>query len=482
MVLWYMLMLAVTLAGFSIFLYHNFGQDLHEDVDDLLRSKADGVANAIDTYWETEKLEAEREGATEEVFNKINNINFTKIVKHCIEEKSSDPKLINVVIEIFDVNGTRIASSRHISNVIIFSKNMFDSALKGNDCFGNFNLEIAPKGSLSLRAFALPVIENSRVAYVVQVATPVNSVYSALSILKLLLFFLLPLTVVVTGIGGAFLARLTLEPVDSIIKTIHQITAENMQLRIKLPDTKDEIRRLAETFNDMLERLDNAFTSHRQFMQDVSHELKTPLTILKGELEVTLKRIRSQEEYESVLMSSLDEINKISRIIENLLVLSRFDNREIALNIKPLNLTNLIQSIISDIKVLADQKNIQIGFIPGAATVLKADENQIRRLVLNILDNAIKYTPDKGRIDVAIVSGPDKLKIVITDNGIGIPEADLSRIFDRFYRVDKSRSSLGFGLGLSIAKSIAQVHKGTIEASSKLGQGTTFTITLPAAV
>lgn len=185
------------------------------------------------------------------------------------------------------------------------------------------------------------------------------------------------------------------------------------------------------------------------------------------------------QEYESALHSSLEEINKINRLVENLLILARFDNKEIPLETKSLNLNILIERVVDDIKVLAEQKNIEINFSAQERIVLEADGNQVRQLFLNLLDNAIKYTPKDGKVILSLKKEDNFVKIQISDTGIGIAENELPFIFDRFYRVDKARSSLGFGLGLSIAKSIVETHKGRIEVRSQPGQGTTFTIFLP---
>jgi heavy metal sensor kinase len=252
-----------------------------------------------------------------------------------------------------------------------------------------------------------------------------------------------------------------------------------LKLRINIPETKDEIKKLADTFNEMLYRLEQAFSSQKQFIQDVSHELRTPLTILKGELEVTLNKIRSPQEYESVLLSSLEEIDRISRVVENLLLLAKFDAKQIQLKLAPAELNCTVEEALNDIKTLARQKNIRMDFRADEKIVLMMDQNQMRRLLLNLLDNAVKYTPENGRVNATLSKKNNHALIRISDTGVGIRQDELPRIFDRFYRADKSRNTCGFGLGLSIVKSIVQTHRGTIHAESKLGEGTTFTVSLP---
>ena len=470
-----MLILAVTFFIFSLLLYHNFRQSLYENIDDLLRTRAEGVAASVDTYWETEKLDIAKDPGSVKVFSKINNINFGKIAQLWVNEKSHDPTLVNIIVQIVDINGRTIASSKNLPEF----KNIFVVVTKGQSQYEDINIPLPDDKFMALRSFILPVKENDKVAYIVQVASPVTEITASLNRLKTLLFVLLPLMVFLTGIAGSFLARQTLGPVDSMIATIHQITAENLKQKIAIPRSNDEIQRLAETFNLMLQRLETYFATQQQFIQDLSHEFKTPLTILKGELEVTLKRLRAPAEYEQVLASSLEEINKLSRIIEDLLVLARFDNQEIRLEKKALDLGSLLRQTIGEIKILAEQKSVSIEYEAPGKITLQADAVQLKRVLLNLLDNAIKYTPAKGQIRIHQEAQGQRVLVKISDNGPGIPAAELAHIFDRFYRADKSRSKIGFGLGLSIAKSIIEAHQGTISAHSQEGQGTTFVIDLP---
>lgn len=474
-----MLVLALTLAVFSIVLYRNFSQKLYGDIDDILQSRVEGIVDSIDTYWDAERLEATTEGIKKDVFSKINNINFTKIAQRWVEEKSEDPELLNIIVQIFDVKGGLIASSKNMPNISIFTKKALTSELQRKKRFDTVPVELSPDNTITLRVITVPVVENKKVAYIVQVANSLRSVHLALRNLKIILFLLLPMTVFLTGIIGAFLAKIALNPVDKMINTIHQITADNLKLKVNIPDTKDEIKRLADTFNEMIERLEHAFSSQRQFIEDFAHELKTPLSVLNGELEVALKKIRSTEEYESILQSNLEEVNRINKIVEDLLMLARFDSSAIMLEKRPLNVGLLVKAIVDDIRVLAAQKNISIDFMAHDTMTIYGDEKQMKRLFINLLDNAIKYTPDNGKVIICVEQADYYAKIAIADTGIGIPDSEIYHVFDRFHRMDKSRSEPGFGLGLSIAKSIVEAHKGKIEVKSKLNQGTTFAIFLP---
>ena len=480
-ILWYMLVLALTLLFFSLLLYQNYSRSLYKNLDQLLNSKAGGVVNSIDTYWEAEKLGALELSQTfirPGVFSKINNINFAKIATHCIEERSGDPALMNIMVRIFDAKGKLIVSSKNTANVGLLPVEALQDVLNGNSRFDNATVDLSGGKPLPLRVYTTPVIEDGRVAYIVQIASSLVLLYAALNRLQVILFLLLPLTVFLTGMVGAFLAKVTLNPVEEMIRTIRQIKADNLKLRISIPDTKDEIRRLADTFNDILGELDRAFSMQQQFIQDVSHDLRTPLTILKGEIEVALKKARSPKEYESVLSSSLEEINKINKVIENLLILARFDSKKLPLEIKEVDLNTKMQNVVKDMEVLAEQKNIHMNIFEEEKITLEGDENQLRQLFSNLLDNAIKYTDAGGKVSVNLSRQNGFAKIQVSDTGIGIPDKELPFIFDRFYRVDKARGGCGFGLGLSIAKTIAEVHGGTIEVESEPDRGAVFTVFL----
>lgn len=471
-----MFILSLALLIFGTVLYHNIHEKMSNDTDDILRSRAKGIEQSIETYWEAERMVI-AEGDLKVHFTKENNINFIRIARRWVGEKINDPDLINIIVRIYDAHGSPIAISKNIPTDHLNSR-IFVEVKKGVDHFENAFIEVDEIPTL-FRVITTPVIENKRLSYIVQVASPSSQLNKLLQNLQFSLLFLLPLTVILTGLSGVFLVQLTLKPVDQMIDTIHQITAENLKLRLKIPGTKDEIESLARTFNQMIARLDESFTTQRQFMEDISHELKTPLAVLKGELEVTLKKIRSTQEYETILHSSLEEVNHLAGMVENLLTLARFDAKTTTLQAIPLDLGALIKDSVEAIQVLAVQKNIKVQLNGAHSVEVFADKNQLKRLFINILDNAVKYTHPGGKISIDIRRQKESADIDISDTGIGIPESELPFIFDRFYRVDKSRSSVGFGLGLSIAQSIVTAHGGKIQARPNTPQGTIFTISLP---
>jgi heavy metal sensor kinase len=480
-ILWYMLVLTLTLSVFSVFAYQNFKVNLYRDTDHRLEERAEGIGESIDTYWATEKMEAQRDGISVDTLTKINNAYFLRIIQRLMDEKSDDPKLLNIWVVIFDAAGHEVARSKNISGVMPLSEEAWAKVWEGEYFSRDVSFSDGSGKTQLYRVFAMPVIENAKMAYIIQIATPLNVLLGAFIRLKTIMFLLLPLTVFLTGVVGAFFAKLVLRPVEAMIRTAHQITAEKLDSRIHVPDTNDEIQQLAETFNEMLERLSRAFSFQQQFIQDVAHELKTPLTILKGDLEVTLKKTRSSQEYAALLTSNLEEVDRLSRIINDLLTLARFDSRQIQLNLIPCDLTELMKNVLCDMGGLAREKKIKLDMPVVAPLVYKIDVPQMKRVFLNIVDNAIKYTPVDGVVTVTLGTDSGTAKIKITDTGQGIPEDEIPFIFERFYRVDKSRSnSGGFGLGLSISKAICDAHGAFLSVASVLGHGTTFTISIPA--
>lgn len=479
-ILWYALVLALTFAVFGVVLYFHVIDSLKSELDDVLLTKAGGIADSIDTYWETEKLDALRHGASRNIFSKINNLNFQKIARRWVEESSNDPELMDMIVQIYKPDGTLIANSLNAPPKLGISKAILQGIATKEASYEDRHVPVEPDDYLDLRLVQIPVFEQGKVAYIVQVASPLSSIIATMNRLKLILFLMLPVVVVLASVfAGEFLASVTLKPLKNMIETVRQITAENMSLRVAVPESQDEIRELAETFNGMLRKIQQVLVSQKQFIQDVSHELRTPLTIMRGEMEVALKRQRSAEEYHAVLASSLDEAKKVGKLLEDLLTLARFDSSSATLAKEPMDISYLMGEIAEDMETLARQKGIDIEITSQRGIVLPLDRSKITRAFINIIDNAVRYTPEQGRISIEVIGVNGSAVVTVTDTGIGIPESDLGHIFDRFYQADKSRSSEGAGLGLSIARSIVEAHGGTITVQSTEDQGTSFLISLP---
>jgi heavy metal sensor kinase len=301
---------------------------------------------------------------------------------------------------------------------------------------------------------------------------------------ELLLMFLLglPLAVAAAGLGGYSLARRALAPVDQMAERARLITAECLTDRLPVANPNDEVGRLASVFNDTLTRLESSFEQMKRFASDASHELRTPLTAIRTVGEVGLRGKRDAAGYREIIGSMLEEVNSLTALIDRLLTLSRADNGEVKLAIAVINVGHLAADVVSQLDVLAEEKRQSVTLDREAAPQCLGDPLVLRQAFLNLLDNAIKYTPAGGRITVRIADSREGAIIDVSDNGPGIPAELQPRIFDRFYRGDQSRSreNGGTGLGLSIAKWAVEVNGGTLTLEpTPSGAGSTFRITLP---
>jgi heavy metal sensor kinase len=410
-------------------------------------------------------------------------------------ETSLNLRPIGKFIQVLDQSGNIGRKSDNLRNVQLpISLNALKNATKGSITFET-NRSI---GNTPLRIITFPVIENDHVTKIVQIASSLEEVEDALNTLFLILIIAVPLALMIAILGGQFLAHKALKPVDNITQTARVITSQNLNQRIAPLKVKDEISRLIETFNEMISRLDQSFRQVKQFSSDASHELKTPLTILKGEVEVTLRKERSLQEYQQTLKSNLEEINRMSQIVEDLLLLSRADVGEIGLNKEDINLSEIFNEVVTQMDMLATSKKLRLFASNHHQDIhMFGDALRIRELFINLIENGIKYTEQGGAIRVALSKEYDPLgrnssggtegekeefvKIVVSDTGIGIAKEDQERIFNRFFRVDKARSREegGSGLGLSICKWIVEAHQGEIRVESELGKGSSFIVKLP---
>jgi heavy metal sensor kinase len=303
----------------------------------------------------------------------------------------------------------------------------------------------------------------------------------------ILLGIAIPLALLLGSYGGLLLANQALRPVDRMTRAAEHIAAGDLSERVPEPARMDELGRLAATFNDMISRLQAAFERQRQFTSDASHELRTPLAVMRGDIEITLRRERSAEEYKRALTSNLEEIIRLSRLVEDLLTLARGDTGRFELRCEPVDLNDLCRRMTEYINPLADQRDQTLTYEPprGAETtpvMVSADVLRVKQLLLNLLDNAIKYTPLRGRVALRLKTEDKVAIITVADTGRGIPTEDLPHIFERFFRRSAKtadRTAAGFGLGLSIVKWIVDSHGGRIEAKSEVGKGTEFMVRLP---
>ena len=454
---WYILLLGIILILFSVFLNYFLSKRLYESVDNSLTVSATVVATSAVMKFNRSPLPG-----LDQFF-----------------EQFMGAGNLNKFYKIYDGSGNVGSRSNNIdASKFPLSQEAYADALSGTNSYETFLVD----GKHPIRVITMPILREKKLVNLVQVGTSLEAVKETLRNLRIFLFTAVPSVLVFATLFARFLARRALKPISKIIKTARDIgQGQELSQRIPVFKVQDELGQLALTFNEMMDRLENSFAQMRQFSSDASHELRTPLTVLQGQNELVLSKLRDPKEYQEVIISNLEEIKYMSKVLEDLFVLSRSDENQVLLNYKRMDLRDLVEEVCRHAEILAEEKDISIVIAFLEQVKINGDEVRLRQMIWNILHNGIKYTQPGGELKVSLLEESGFALLSIQDTGIGIPEKDLPFIFDRFYRVDKARSKDegGSGLGLSICRHIAEAHKGKIEVESKPGLGTRFKIHIP---
>ncbi|HEU5237458.1 MAG TPA: heavy metal sensor histidine kinase [Pyrinomonadaceae bacterium] len=447
--LWYAGVLALSLVVFAVLVYYAASRIFYERQDESLRSTAQTVASAY-----IQELEEEQS------IEKANEVVLAQMV------------FPNRYVQVTDTSGRIVATSSNLNQggLIVATKTLTE-AKQRRTAFTVLN---------NLRTAVVPLSPNKELGFAM-VAEPLGVIEEALRRLRRDFFAGVPLILVFASIGGYFLARKSLAPIALMDRQTRGITAEKLSSRLDVMNQRDELGGLATTINELLARLESSFREQQRFVADASHELRTPLAILRGETDVALTQPRSVDEYKSSLTLIKDEAERLSRIVEDLFILARQPFEARAIKKEPMNLREIVGECARAAQVLAAQKDLHLTVDAKSPITLTGDDDLLRRLVLNLLDNAVKYTPEGGEISVKLTQQNGTALMIVSDSGIGIPQKDLPHVFDRFYRVDKARSRAlgGAGLGLSIADWIVKAHGGELSVQSAPGKGSAFTVELP---
>ena len=445
---WYFGILAVVLSLFSLTAYFAMRNSIYRTVDQELRARMEGVRRLIERTARYEPDDLRRE----------------------LREHSELAG--NTLLQVADRQGNWLYRSVSMDRYEIprpGEASTVPSTLVLND--------------VPLRVLTTEM-EAGEQPYFVQAAVPLGEFYGALHRFATLLLVSIPILLLSAAAGGHWMSRRALAPVDQITQTARSVSVQNLSSRLIVPQTGDELQRLSETLNSMLERLEAAFKKIIRFTADASHELRTPVAVMRTRAELSLRKPRSADEYRETVAQVHSELEKTSDLVERLMLLARADYGVEALQLSNENLGEIVREVCSQGKMLSEAKEISFcEEMPNHPVWVKADAQALRRLFLILIDNAIKYTPEGGRVDVVVGQENGFAIGEVRDTGIGIAPEDLPNVFERFYRADKARSreSGGVGLGLSIGRWIAEGHGGTIEVQSSLGGGSTFKLRLPLA-
>ncbi len=452
--LWYVVVFGVLLAGFSLAIYVMLSRGLYARLDRSLVNSARTVAASFQN--ETSENNGDIDSGAVEAL--------------------AEMKFPDMYMAIYQ--GSRLVSANYPDgqqpvlpdDASSVSQALTEPLLRTVEGFGE-------EGA---RQAVLPV-KSHDVNYYVVVAQPLHDFVEQLEAMRRVFYLGLPAALFVAGLGGLLLARKSLAPVVAMSGQAERISARNLHERLPVRNQDDELGHLARVFNDLLSRLDRSFESMRAFTADASHELRTPLSIIRGEADVALSRERESAEYKEALSVIQEEARRLSGLVDDMLELARADAGQRPLRIEEFYINDLIEECRRAVHVLALQKGVAIEVRPSSDISYRGDEDLLRRMMLNLLDNAIKYTPAGGLVSVEAAAESDSIKVKVSDTGAGIPVEARPQIFERFYRVSQSRSRVegGAGLGLAIAKWAAEAHGGAINLTSTTGHGSVFTVTLP---
>jgi heavy metal sensor kinase len=438
---------------FSVFLYGVLSGALHARLDETLSAEANTLAGLLQDELQ--------------------------------EMKGDVPVAAHEAVSALHLHGGLVAvfaGSDALASTIPLSRHQFDSVLgyASTNTSTEFVVALTQMGRYGTHVAVRRLAAGGR-TFLLLAAESLDSVAAELAVVRRVIFISLPLMLAFAGLGGYVLSTRSLAPLGWMASQAKEITGSNLETRLDIGNPAEELAVLVASFNELLSRLDQSFESMRRFVADASHELRTPIAIIRGEADVALSQDRGAAEYRESLAIVLDESRRLSHLVDDLLNLARADAGHVKLKTHDFYFNDLLADCCRTVQTLAAARQIAVECRAPGDIQFRGDEELLRRLVMNLLDNAIRYTPPGGRVEAVLETEGSHVRIRISDTGMGIGPEAVPHIFERFFRADKARSRQdgGFGLGLAIVKWIAESHNGVVELNTKLGAGTAFTVTLP---
>ncbi len=450
MTIWYGLLLATTLVVFGLLLFLGLRWRLHTDFDEQLDTQADIVLSTVQVTPDTLTIDFQGTGLNEQEF----------------------------FIRLLDRSGQTLAEQGQGSAGIPLDRTSLALALQGTKTFRSTSLD--EEGALRILSVPVYSPDGGSVAGVLEVGLDRNDLDQTIAQLAVALLLLVPVATLIAVTGGYLLSRPVLQPLTRMTRLAETIGERDLHERFRLDLPDDEVGRLARTFNDMLSRIESAFERQRRFTSDAAHELRTPISLIRSQVDLALARPRSDADYVDALRGVDQDLSRLTSLTAALLSLARLDSPEPQPEPMSFDLAETIGALAETYGPIFDSRELTLR-LQTVPTVLLADEDLTIQVLVNLLDNAVAHTPPGGTITVGSETAGDLARFRVSDTGVGVRSGDLPRVFDRFYRPDtgRTREQGGAGLGLAICKAIVEAHHGTIVMTSVVGQGTTVTVELP---
>jgi heavy metal sensor kinase len=449
--LWYLVFFAVAQLIFGIGMWLILRHNIYDLVDDSLEQQVDDLKSFLQSQPKDSPIAKLKE-----------EVNETYAIEHPGD-----------YLEVYAENGELIYRSAflqaHQSELLPMDQSR-RSVLKNRKINGQHF------------RFIVQILDLNGHVYTVQMGVPAEDAVETLHQFRSYLLMFAPLLLLAAAAGGYWLSRRALSPVDALVRTARQVSGTNLNSRLQKLQTGDELQRLSDTLNEMLDRIESAFLRITEFTADASHELRTPVSLIRTEAELALRRSRGEAEYRESLRHILLEAERTTVLIEQLLSLAHADSGRETLRLQPVDLRQTLRSVVDGWQQVATIRNLQFSAsLDVPDFFVMGDETLLRRLADILLDNAFKYTSAPGSVHLSLAPHGNGAVITVEDSGVGIAEEDQKKIFERFYRVDKARSRVqgGAGLGLAIAQWIVTQHRGSIGVESRSGEGAIFRVELP---
>jgi two-component system, OmpR family, sensor kinase len=465
--LWCLTVFVLLLLSSDSVIYIGLKHTLETNLDTTLQVRAqqlaDGISNDGNTIQvNTETTELDVAGKQPQRIPRPDEVNF------------------GVLVRLLDAQGRTVRISPAFRTLKVPMSSITQPLHRGTSWLGS----VTSTGGQEVRLYSMVLSDNGTSFGVLQVGISLEQTETALRSLLLQLLLLVPILLILGAAGSYWLAARAFRPIDVLTHTAQAIEASDLHRRVPVPPTRDEVYRLALTFNKMLARLETTFTRQRRFVADASHELRTPTAVICNMAEMTLLNATTREECLETLQAILGEAQRLGHLVNDLLALARVDEGQTQLEREPIRLDVLVKAVGTHLQSLAEERQIALEVQAAEAVTFLGDEARLIQVLLNLGENALYYTCPGGQVSLAVKVIQTQACIIVKDSGIGISQEHLPHIFERFYRVDRARvqtTESHNGLGLAIVEWVVQAHGGTLSVESQVGQGSTFTVTLPLA-